>query len=296
MTADSEKSTDSVHAEQIAYWNGRAGAAWTDLHTRTDEMLAPTSKVLLEGARLQPGERVLDVGCGCGDTTLRAGDAVGPGGSVVGLDVSEPMLATARERAVGHPQLDFRLEDAATARFEVPFDVAISRFGVMFFGEPAAAFTSIARSLRAGARIVFVCWQHPSENEWVTVPMIAAKPFVPEAVTPAPGTPGPFAFADRARVQSILEAAGFTNVTIDSHQAPLSMGRDPDDVLLQLGKIGPLARAAADVGPEEAAKALGSARDAIVARSPAGPYTLGGAFWLVAARRGADVDRRRHPL
>ena len=285
MTAESETITDSVHAEQIASWNGRAGAAWNELHTRTDEMLAPTSKVLMEGACLQPGERVLDVGCGCGDTTLRAGDAVGTHGAVVGLDVSEPMLATAKERAAGRPNLDFRLDDAATARFEVPFDVAISRFGVMFFGDPAAAFTNLAGALRDGARIVFVCWQQPSENEWVTVPMSAAKPFVPETATPAPGAPGPFAFADRARVQSILETAGFTDVTIESHRAPMSMGRDPDDVLLQLGKIGPLARAAAELTPDQAASALGAARDAIVARSPAGPYALGGAFWLVSARR-----------
>jgi SAM-dependent methyltransferase len=272
--------------EQIAYWNGRAGASWTDLADRTDAMLAPTDDALLEAAQLTEGERVLDVGCGCGATSLRAVKLVAPAGAIVGVDVSEPMLGRARVRAAGHPELSFRLEDAATATFDAPFDIAISRFGVMFFEDPVAAFTNVRAALVEDVgRLAFVCWQHPSKNAWVGVPMDAARPFVPEVAPPAPGTPGPFAFADRGRVETILAEAGFVDVAIEARVSPLSMGNDPEDLLVQLSRIGPLARVIADVPADVGRRALEAARDAIVAQASDG-LALEGAYWVVRARRG----------
>lgn len=284
MTGPATSDPASANADQIAYWNGRAGAAWTDLHDRTDEMFLPITAALMDAARLRPGERVLDVGCGCGDTTLRAAAALGPGGAVVGIDVSEPMLAQARARGAGHANASFRLEDAATARFDPPFDAGISRFGVMFFNDPIAAFRNIGQSLRPGGRIVFVCWQHPKENEWVSVPMRAAKPFIPDVAPPTPGTPGPFAFAERSRVEEILVGSGFVDVDISPRQDRLSMGRDADDALAQLRRIGPLARAVVEVAPEVGERALAAARDAVVSQAGEG-LTLTGATWLVTACR-----------
>jgi len=275
----------SGNDEQIAYWNGRAGAAWAELSDRTDAMLAPADDALFEAASLGEGQRVLDVGCGCGATSLRAVRLVAPAGAVVGVDVSEPMLALARARSAQHPELSFLLSDATTARFEDPFDVVISRFGVMFFEDPVLAFTNLRGALVPGGRVAFVCWQHPSENEWVTVPMAAARALLPDVAAPAPGTPGPFAFADADRLRAILENAGFVDVAIAPRRSPLSMGDDADDVLLQLRRIGPLARAIADVSEDVATRALSSARDAVMARAGDGPPRLAGAYWLVTAVR-----------
>lgn len=273
------------NSEQIAYWNGRAGASWSDLHDRTDKMFVGLTPRLMEAARLRAGARVLDVGCGCGGTTLLAAGEVGSTGSVVGLDVSEPMLAQARRRGEGRENITWRLEDAAIASFDAPFEVVMSRFGIMFFTDPEAAFRNLAAALIPGGRVVFLCWQHPKANEWVTVPMQAARAFLPETEPPAPGTPGPFAFADDRRIAGILGAAGLEDIDIAPHTAPLIMGRDRDDVLHQLSMLGPLARAVAEVEPSIGQRALEAARDAVVAQAAPGTFALRSAFWLVSARR-----------
>ncbi len=274
----------SANAEQIAYWNGRAGASWTDLHDRTDEMFTPITAALMTAVALGPGEHVLDVGCGCGETTLCASDAVGPAGSVVGLDVSEPMLGRAKMRSAGRTNVEWRLEDAARAAFTRPFDAIVSRFGVMFFTDPVAAFGNLRAALAPGGRIVFVCWQDVTANDWAVVPSRAARPFLGDPAPSIPGAPGPFAFADRDRLTGILQDAGFVDVAIAPRTTPLPMGRDPDDALAQLARIGPLARAVAELDPDVARRALEAARDEVVARAAGGPLELGGAYWLVSAR------------
>ncbi|MBI1237951.1 MAG: methyltransferase domain-containing protein [Alphaproteobacteria bacterium] len=276
---------EGPNAAQIEYWNGKAGDTWAEFQERMDKNLAPMSETLLRAAALKPGERVLDIGCGCGATSLGAAEAVGPGGAVTGLDISEPMLALARKRGAAMPQLDWSLADAATARFESTHDAVISRFGVMFFADPTAAFTNIIRALKPGGRLAFVCWQDLRKNEWIALPMRAAMKHLPEQPPADPYAPGPGAFAEEARTIAILRDAGFTDVKMEPFTAIFPLGRDLDDAVLQTKTIGPLARLLVEVPKEQAKRALGAVREALEPRLTKEGVMLEAQYWLATGKR-----------
>jgi ubiquinone/menaquinone biosynthesis C-methylase UbiE len=167
--------TPHVHernADQAAYWNGEAGARWVAGQDTLDTILAPTLKVLMDRAAVTGGERVVDIGCGCGISALELARRVGPGGRVLGVDVSAPMLARARQRATADLPLELVVGDATVHAFAPGWaDLMISRFGVMFFAEPAKAFANMRRALRAGGRLVFACWREPARNTWMSLPL-----------------------------------------------------------------------------------------------------------------------------
>jgi SAM-dependent methyltransferase len=233
--------------DQIRYWNERAGQDWVALQARMDANLSGISGAVLAFAAAKPGEAVLDIGCGTGATTLALADAVGPAGRVSGVDVSQPMLDLARKRTSGRATIALTLADASAAPFRPEQDLLFSRFGVMFFDHPASAFANLRTALKPGGRLAFVCWRSPAENPWASVPLQAAKPFLPEQPPPDPLAPGPFAFADAGRVRAILAEAGFSAPRIEKYDGPMRMGRDPDEVAAQTLRIGPLARAAAEL-------------------------------------------------
>ena len=182
------------------FWNGRPGGVWVTEAERFDAMLAPFGHRLLRAAALKPGDGVLDVGCGNGAVSCEADQLVRPGGGVTGLDLSAPMLAVARQRAEEQGMdVAFLQGDAQTAPFDEQFDVVVSRFGVMFFDDPVAAFANLAKGTRPGGRLCFVCWQEMLANEWIAVPAMAVVAHVGIPELPEPGVPGPFALADAAR-------------------------------------------------------------------------------------------------
>lgn len=205
------------NAEQVRFWNEVSGPLWVELQAEMDLHTAGFGDPALERASLQPGEKVLDVGCGCGGTTVAIAAMVAPLGEVLGIDVSSVMLARARERIddAGHENADLLVADAQVA--DLPrnyFDVAFSRFGVMFFADPPRAFSNIASSLREGGRITFVCWQAPDKNPWMTIPMRAAFSALSNPLPAPVDAPGPFFLSDPARTSMILESAGFEDVEI----------------------------------------------------------------------------------
>jgi SAM-dependent methyltransferase len=205
MTASSDPNQD-----QIAYWNSSAGKKWLAAQEHTDVMLAPVSQVLLTAAAPQQGAAVLDIGCGCGATTVELAEAVGSQGRIFAIDVSEPMLGRARERLSAYPHVELALADASVYAFQSFADLAISRFGVMFFADPTAAFANVIRALKPGGQLVFACWRKLEENPWMQVPLHAAyNAGVPRVERPGPEDPGPFSFADPERVTRILSGAGF---------------------------------------------------------------------------------------
>lgn len=276
----------SENAQQIAYWNGRAGESWTDLQDAMDRSLSEVTKRLVAGMGVGPGERVLDVGCGCGETTLLVSDAVGTRGSVTGVDVSAPMLAHAQRRAASRVNAHFRCEDAANADLGGPYDLVTSRFGVMFFADPVAAFTNIARAMRPGGRLVFACWQDLRECDWFTVPMRVVKPLLeapPAFPPPDPDAPGPSAFARRERVESVLSAAGFRDISLEPHDVRISLGADAEHALGQLLRIGPVARALAEESTAVRERAKAALRTALTELETEGRLALGASFWLVRA-------------
>jgi len=197
---------------QAEHWNTGPGVAhWVANQARYDRMHAPFTALILDAAALRPGGTVLDVGCGCGGTTLAAARLVAPG-QALGLDLSGPMLARARAdaEAAGLGNAVFRQGDAQVEPLEPGrFDTVISRFGVMFFADPVAAFANISSATRAGGRLVFACWQPLAANQWMLVPGAALAEHLPPPAPAPAGGPGMFAFADPDRLRPILAAAGW---------------------------------------------------------------------------------------
>lgn len=283
----------SPNAEMVRYWNEGAGPAWVAMQERLDAQVGPLGAVALARAAVGSGQRVLEVGCGCGGTTLEIAQAVGARGRVVAVDVSAPMLSRARERVAAAglaDRVEWRCEDAQIAPFaEGAFDCVFSRFGVMFFADPPAAFTNLRRALRPGGRLVFVCWQARERNPWMTAPARAAMAHVPFPPPPPPDAPGPFAFADPDRVRGILGAAGLTDVVIEPLELAMRLGGgDVDEALELLLVIGPVGQALreAQAGPEVRARVVDALRGVLEGfRTPRGVEGPAAA-WIVQARRG----------
>ena len=280
---------EGPNAEQITYWNQQAGPTWVAVQSMIDKQIRPLGRLAMDRAELHAGNRVLDVGCGCGDTTLELAKRVAPGGEVLGVDISAPMLTRAAQqaKAAGITTARFELTDAQTSEFAGHFDLLFSRFGVMFFADPAAAFTNLHSALHAGGRLAFVCWQSAMENPWMTVPMAAALQHIPPPPMPAPGAPGPFAFADPDHVRGVLSTAGFTDVALEPVRMALTIGGDGDldstvDFLL---KMGPTARALREADdPELLPLVAASVREALVPYQTDSGVRMDSASWIVTAR------------
>lgn len=266
---------------EVEYWNGAAGDIWVAQQERLDRQLDPLGRAALSALAPRAGEHALDVGCGSGQTTLQLADAVGPTGRVVGLDVSGPLLAVARRRN-RDAHVSFVRADAQTHAFEQPFDAIYSRFGMMFFADPVAAFANLRRSLKPRGRVAFVCWRAEAENPIMTVPMAAAaKHLPPLPPVPDPNAPGPFAFADRTRLVRILEAAGFGAIDVAPHDEPIG-GNDPAATLELALQIGPLGRHLRE-HPEQRAAVIDDVRTAIEPFIVDGIARMPSATWIVTA-------------
>jgi len=274
----------AANADQIAYWNNAMGPAWVAMQAALDRQLGDLGLAAIEALAPRPGERVIDVGCGCGDTALELARRLGPGGAVTGIDVSAPMLEVARRRAgeAGLAQARFMEADAQVEPLP-PADAVFSRFGVMFFSDPVAAFANLRRALGPGGRLAFICWRALDQNPWMSTPALAAASVVPTPPTPAPpGAPGPFAFAEKSRIAQILEAAGFADAEIRPQDRPIGWGDLETSVSLAL-RIGPSAVAARD-NPDCRQAIADAVREAL--RPHAGPdgVKLASATWIVTAR------------
>src|SRR6266851_9461551 len=213
------------NAEQIKFWNEGGGANFVKQQRMIDATIRPMGLQALDHTGLKEGAQALDVGCGCGDSSLEIARRVGSSGKVIGLDISTPMLDRAKEsaRAEGVSNIEFINGDAQTYRLPAAaFDVIFSRFGVMFFAEPRAAFANLLSGLKKSGRMAFVCWQSPMKNPWMSVPGMVVAQYV-QVNPPSPEAPGPFAFGDGSRVRSILEGAGFADVAVEDRSASMRL-------------------------------------------------------------------------
>lgn len=251
-------------------------------------MNEPFTAMILEAAALRPGSHVLDVGCGCGGTTLAVARLIAPG-QALGIDLSAPMLARARAgaEAAGHGNTVFQQGDAQVHPFApTRFDAVISRFGVMFFADPVAAFANIRSATRPAGRLVFVCWQPLAANQWLLVPGGALGEHVPPPAGLGSGDgPGMFAFADPDRVRPVLTAAGWRDIEITSEHVSILVGGggSVEDTVefLRTGSMGRMMLAGADAGTVE--RAVASVRAALAPHADAEGVHLGAAVWLVQA-------------
>ena len=276
-----------ANADQIAYWNGPGGQHWADRQQIQDIVLAPVSEVLIDRAGVEAGERIVDVGCGCGATTIALARKVGSSGHVLGIDISGPMLTRARQLAPSGLSVDFALADATVYPFASEnFDLLASRFGVMFFADPALSFANMRRALRPSGRLAFACWREPRENPFFMAPLQAAYKHVPKLPPLGPEDPGPFAFASEARVQRILREAGFAGVEMEPCNLSLdiAVGRGLDAAVQGALEIGPAARALAEQPSDVVAAATQSIREALAAFAKGQAVALPAAIWIVTAR------------
>jgi SAM-dependent methyltransferase len=260
-----------------------ADRARVEVQEALDRQLAPLGMRAMAALSPMPGERVADIGCGTGQTSLDLAKAVGTSGMVLGIDVSALALATAQHRGRHCPQLKFVQHDAQVYPFEPKaLDAAYSRFGVMFFSDPVAAFKNIRRGLKRGGRLAFVCWRGEAENGVDEVPLRAARPFLKPQPTLDPDSPGPFSFADRERVRMVLIGAGFADIEIVPHDEKVGSGELESALTLALrvGSLGKMVRE----DPALRSTVAEPVRVALAEHDGPDGVMLNAATWIVTAR------------
>jgi SAM-dependent methyltransferase len=275
---------DPSNAGQVAAWDGDDGDFWTAQARRFDDTLANCHGPFLAAAAIGEGDRVLDVGCGTGQTTRDVARAA-TAGSALGVDLSSRMIALARETAAaeGLANVEFRQADAQIDEFQIDgFDAAVSRMGSMFFGDPIAGFTNIGRALRPAGRLTLLTWQGLADNEWLTE-FRAAMAVGRDLPTPPPNVPSPFSLADPDRVRSILGAAGFVDISLEDLRVPMSFGPDPDDAFDFI--VGLAGWMLDGLGEADRDAGLASLRETIAAHTGALGVTYRCATWIVRARK-----------
>jgi SAM-dependent methyltransferase len=283
-----EEPMADANERQILEWNGAVGARWAAEQEQTDPLIRPFGEAAIAAAGPRPGERVLDVGCGCGDTSLALSQIVGPAGQVVGVDVSKPMLEVARKRGAGAANLTFLEADASRGALPGPFDLLYSRFGVMFFDDPTSAFARLRTSLTSAGRLAFAAWQGPHLNPWAAIPATAARQA--SGLPPAPSdphAPGPFAFADVDRVKAILAAAGFGSISANTFTGAWRLGSSARSAAEAALRIGPAARVAREAGQEKLPAMIDAVAAALAPLAANdGAIVLPARIWVVTAKSG----------
>jgi ubiquinone/menaquinone biosynthesis C-methylase UbiE len=275
------------NADQIAYWNGPGGQRWASRQQAQDILLAPVADILIDRAKPQTDERIIDVGCGSGATTIAFAHKVGATGHVLGVDVSGPMLERARQSAPKDAPVEFVLADATIYPF-IPQDADLlaSRFGVMFFADPATSFANMRKALRPSGRLTFACWREPRENPWMMTALQAVYQHVPRLPQQGPEDPGPFSFASEARVQRILGEAGFAGVAMEpcGLSLDIAIGQGLDAAVKSALDIGPASRALEGQPADIRAAAAQSVRDILAPLVKGDAVPLGASIWIVTAR------------
>ena len=278
------KTSHQPNAEQIALWNDTAGRAWVETQETLDRVLRPFQDLLVEAVATRKARRVLDVGCGTGSTTLAVARQIKAKGAVVGVDISQPMIALARQRAaVENTPPHFVCADAQTHAFDAnAFDMIISRFGVMFFDDPVRAFENLRRAAAPGADLRCIAWRSAAENPFMTAAESAAAPLLAELPARKLDEPGQFGFADRARVYSILEESGWS--AIDIRPLDVDCALPQRELQEYITKLGPLGRVLPQLDERTRARVMNEVRAAFE------PYAYGtevrftAACWMIGAR------------
>jgi SAM-dependent methyltransferase len=284
MTISHTLEVSPTNRDQFAAWDGEEGTFWAAHAAHFDRAVAHYEEVLLDAADIVATDRVLDIGCGTGHTA-RAAARRAHGGTVLGMDLSGAMLAVARRAAAQEGLANVRFQQGDVQIFpfgEASFDVAVSRTGSTFFGDPMAAYRNIARALRPGGRLAMVVWQPIPANEWITEigTALAAGRRLP---LPPPDAPGPFAFGDPDRVRAILTGTGFTDVDVRPRTAPEWLGADADDAFRFI--VGVAGWMADGLDDDARTRALDDLRRRIEAHAGPDGVEFGSATWLVTAGR-----------
>ncbi|MBM0106057.1 class I SAM-dependent methyltransferase [Steroidobacter sp. S1-65] len=275
-----------ANQDQVALWNEASGRTWVELQSVLDRLLEPFAALLVNEGSPGEGGRVLDIGCGAGATTLAMARRLGPKGRCVGVDISEPLLSAAKAAATAEQisTAAFIQADAQTHAFEPgSFDAVISRFGVMFFDDPEAAFANIRRAVTNAGKLAFVAWRSPAENPFMTTARRAAEPMLPNMPTADPRAPGQFAFADGDRVRQILASSGWSDIEVRPIDIEGVIAEN--DLLAYATKLGPVGVALREVDEATRAGVSKVVHTAFESYVQNGVARFNMACWLVKAIR-----------
>ncbi|MEJ6401765.1 class I SAM-dependent methyltransferase [Yoonia sp. 2307UL14-13] len=232
------------NTDQAEFWGTTAGRKWVVNQTVMDKLMAPVLKLVLSQAALQPGEHILDIGCGAGTSTVQAAAQVGPRGNVTGVDISDTLLTHARHQFGEAPNMTWLKADAQTHAFaQHHYDALISRFGVMFFADSVVAFRNMGQALKPGSRMIFACWGPAPENPWFTIPAKVAADRLGKMSKTDRTLPGPFALEDQARVIDMLTRSRLHNIKAETHELHLTPTGGAQDAAKLCCEIGPAERA-----------------------------------------------------
>jgi ubiquinone/menaquinone biosynthesis C-methylase UbiE len=287
---EKELRMDQAAATPIDVWNEVIAPKYIRFRHILVDGLAMHGKVAISKRGPASGERVLDVGCGLGDSTIDLAKMVGPEGRAVGIDCCDPFLEFGRkDAAVKHvTNVSFENADAATKRFEPAFDFCFSRFGTMFFASPVAAMRNVRTALRPGGRLLMVVWRQLDDNEWMALPKRIALKHLPPPDDQAPNCgPGPFSMASRDVVTDILSAAGFIDIELERHDAQVTVGKTIDDAIdfqLAMGPAGEIVREAGPLGEAKRPLVVEELHGLIAPLMTPGGVVMGSSSWAVSAR------------
>ena len=273
----------ATNEEQIALWNDTAGRAWVELQETLDRVLEPFEDLLVEAVAARKPRRVLDIGCGTGSTTLAVARQIAPYGTAVGVDISEPMIALAKQRAE-RESLPPRIlcADAQTHAFETAsFDMIVSRFGVMFFDDSVRAFANLRRAAAPKADLHVIAWRSPADNPFMTTAERAAAPFLPQMPARRADEPGQFAFADRGHVSSILEKSGWAEIDIEPFEVICSL-REPE-LEAYFTRLGPLGRVLPQLDEKSRSRIIDTVRAAFEPYVHGDDVRFTAACWTIGA-------------
>ena len=232
-----------INQDQKEFWNEKKGKIWVSLEKHIDKMLNPLGDHAIKILEPKDGEKILDVGCGTGSTTQNLSKLVGDSGLITGMDISEPILDFAKKQSNSKKinNINFILADAQNFQFLTKsYDAIFSRFGIMFFEDPIAAFKNIKKSLKNKGRLTFICWRKRDENDWITLSSNIASNFLELPPNANPKEPGPFAFEDSGYIEEILIKSGWKNITIKNHNQNIIVGETVNITAEFLSRMGPM--------------------------------------------------------
>ncbi|MFQ3458795.1 class I SAM-dependent methyltransferase [Bradyrhizobium sp. UFLA01-814] len=277
-----------VDDEQVKLWNGAAGRAWVETRDVLEGMFKPLEELLVRAVSDAAASRVLDIGCGTGATTFAVARVLGRQGHCTGIDISEPMIAAARARAEPEERpVCFICADAQSCPFApASFDMIISRLGVMFFADPVQAFANLRRAARPGAALRFIAWRGAAENPFMTTAEQAAKPLLPDLPTRRPDAPGQFGFADRKRVETVLEDSGWDAIAIDPVDVALSF--PASELTRYVSRLGPVGTMLQAMEQPRRTQVIETVRGAFGRYIHGNDIRFTAACWMVAARAPAE--------
>ena len=276
-----------VNVDQQQFWNEVKGDFWVTLKPRIDPLLSPFGVAALNALSAAKGERILDVGCGTGETSVELAKLVGPGGKVQGIDFSRPMLERARAEAVSAPQgvLSFKEGDAEVQQF-VPkyFDAVFSRFGVMFFDDPVAALGNIRTAIKPGGRLAYVCWASRKDNPWIGIPTGVARQFLDIPPAPPDDAPGQFAMEREARIFDVLGRAGWSEVSVEKFEMEHNMGKNVSDAAGFICQMGPMSEPFGNASPALRSKCITAVEQALEPFKTSRGIDMKFSTWIVSAK------------